>query len=80
MTGVQTCALPIFYGEVDLGAGGRAVFKLKSVKAATATDGDAALVRRVDSALQGRLGAELYRDYLVRLRDTADIKVFADKL
>ena len=68
------------YGEVDLGAGGRAVFKLKSVKAATATDGDAALVRRVDSALQGRLGVELYRDYLVRLRDTADIKVFPDKL
>lgn len=68
------------YGEVDLGADGRAVFMLKSVKAATTTDTDDALVRRVDSALKQRLGPGQYGDYLVRLRETADIKVFADKL
>jgi peptidyl-prolyl cis-trans isomerase D len=68
------------YGEVDLGGAGRAVFMLKSVTTATTTKADDALVRRVESALQQRFGAEQYRDYLVRLRETADIKVFPDKL
>ena len=68
------------YGEVDLGAAGHAVFMLKSVKATTTPDADDVLVRRVDSALQQRLGRGQYGDYLVRLRETADIKVFPDRL
>ncbi len=68
------------YGEVDLGAAGHAVFMLKSVQVGTTADADDTLVRRVDNALQQRLGPGQYGDYLVRLRETADIKVFADKL
>ncbi len=53
---------------------------LKSVKSATTAEADDALGRRVDSTLQQRAGAEQYRDYLARLRETADIKVFLEQL
>jgi peptidyl-prolyl cis-trans isomerase D len=70
---------PVF-GEVDLQANGRAVFALKSVKKGVPAEANDALVRRVDSMLQQRGGAELYRDYLSRLRETADVQIYPDKL
>ncbi len=70
---------PVF-GEVDLQANGRAVFAIKSVKEGVPSEADASLVRRAESVLQQRRGAELYRDYLSRLRETADIKIYADNL
>ncbi len=68
------------FGEVDLQAQGRAVYVLKSVKEGVPAEADDALVRRAESVLQQRHGAELYRDYLSRLRETADIKIYADNL
>jgi peptidyl-prolyl cis-trans isomerase D len=70
---------PVF-GEVDLQATGYAVFVLKSVKEVAPAEANDALVRRVETVLQQRHGAELYRDYLTRLRETADIKIYADNL
>jgi peptidyl-prolyl cis-trans isomerase D len=72
-------AKPVF-SEVDLQADGHAVFVLKSVKEGVPAEANDALVRRAESVLQQRHGAELYRDYLSRLRETADIKINADNL
>jgi peptidyl-prolyl cis-trans isomerase D len=70
---------PVF-GEVDLGATGYAVFALRSVKEGKPAEAEDALVRRAETVLQQRHGAGLYRDYLSRLRETADIKIYADNL
>jgi peptidyl-prolyl cis-trans isomerase D len=68
------------FGEVDLGATGYAVFALRSVKEGKPAEAEDALVRRAETVLQQRHGAGLYRDYLSRLRETADIKIYADNL
>ncbi|MFQ5935467.1 MAG: SurA N-terminal domain-containing protein [Acidiferrobacterales bacterium] len=69
------------YGDVDLQDTGYGVFVLKAVEDNENPEAaDSALVRRIDRILQERRGPGVYRDYLSRLRETADIKVFPDKL
>jgi peptidyl-prolyl cis-trans isomerase D len=68
------------YGEADLRDKGYAVFALKSITEAAPDKADNALARRVQSLLEQRHGADIYNDYVARLRDTAKIKIHADKL
>ncbi|MFQ6023390.1 MAG: SurA N-terminal domain-containing protein [Acidiferrobacterales bacterium] len=68
------------YGEVDLGDRGYAVFALTRVEEGNTEEVDEALKRRVEDTLRAREGLNYFADYLKRLRKTADIKVFADRL
>ena len=68
------------YGEVDLSDRGYAVFALTRVEEGNVDEADEALKKRVDNTLKRREGGNYYADYVKRLRKTAEIEVFADRL
>ncbi len=68
------------YGQADLGPLGEAVFALSEVTEAAADKTDPTLARRVDRILQERRAADVYGQYLARLRREADIRIYENNL
>lgn len=68
------------YGQVELTTPGSAVFAVRGVIEVAPDKAEAMLVQRVDALLQQRRAVDVYGEYVSRLRETADIQVYADNL
>lgn len=75
----EAAAAPVF-DVVDLGPQGYAVFALYEVREGDPAKVDTALKERVRRQLVSRRGADYYANYRAGLKQTADIKIYQDKL
>ncbi len=67
------------YGDADLDDNGYSIFRLTNVEEGVVEQVDDALKQRVERELTQR-ESNYYRNYVQRLHDTADIKVYTDRL